>query len=289
MENISGFLFILPSIVFFVVFAFYPFIYSFRLSLFQWEGGNMRNLSWSGLYQYSKALSSHEFWNSLKVTALFTFPTVFLHISIGLLLAVLLNRSIPCKTLLRGVFFVPVIMSTIVVAIIWKFMLSPTVGLFNYFLNVFFGLPKEIPWLQDPKLALPGLIIVHVWKWIGYFMVIYLAALQDIPVSIYESAELDGASSWQQFRHITLPLLSNTTWFLIIISIINTFQVFDIVYAMTSGGPVGSTDVVVYYIYRNAFLFYDMPYASAVAWLLFSLIFILTAMQLKFSRAEWSY
>lgn len=162
-------------------------------------------------------------------------------------------------------------------------MLSPKVGLFNQFLSQF-GISSDIAWLKSPKLAMLAIIIVGVWKWIGYFMVLYLAALQDIPVELYEAAEIDGAGRTQKFFKITVPLLANTTQFLLIISIINTFQVFDQIYMLTAGGPIKKTDVIVYYIYRQAFKNYDMPYASAVSWLLFAVIFVLTAMQMRISK-----
>ena len=134
-----------------------------------------------------------------------------------------------------------------------------------------------------------GIIILSIWKYVGYHTVIYLAALQDIPKSLYESAEIDGAGPWKRFTRITCPLLSNTTWFLIIISIINTFQAFDQVYLMTQGGPLKKTDVIVYYIYRQAFQNFDMPYASAASWVLFAIVFILTAIQMKVSKRDWDY
>ena len=134
-----------------------------------------------------------------------------------------------------------------------------------------------------------AVIIVGVWKWIGYFMVLYLAALQDIPVTLYEAAEIDGANGVKKFFKITFPLLGNTTQFLMIISIINTFQVFDQIFMMTGGGPIKRTDVIVYYIYRQAFQIYDMPYASAVSWLLFAVIFVLTALQMKISKNKVEY
>ena len=227
-------------------------------------------------------------WNSFKVTAIYTFPTVFFHLAIGLLLAVLVNKSIHLKGMVRAMYFVPVILSSVVISMVWKFMLSPKVGLFNLFLAKF-GIDPDIAWLKSPKLAMIAVIIVGVWKWIGYFMVLYLAALQDIPVTLYEAAEIDGANGVKKFFKITFPLLGNTTQFLMIISIINTFQVFDQIFMMTGGGPIKRTDVIVYYIYRQAFQIYDMPYASAVSWLLFAVIFVLTALQMKISKNKVEY
>lgn len=284
-ENIWGYAFILPCVLIFAVFTVYPFIYSAYLSLQNKVGSNMTEFEFAGLAQFARAFQDKEMWNAFWVTTVYTFPTVALHLILGLGLAILVNKSIHCKSLVRAMYFVPVILSNVVISMVWKFMLSPNVGLFNQFLGMF-GISPDIAWLKSPKLAMVAIIIVGVWKWVGYFMVLYLAALQDIPATLYEAAEIDGATGIQKFFRITVPLLSNTTQFLTVISIINTFQVFDQIYMLTGGGPLKKTDVIVYYIYRQAFKNYDMPYASAVSWLLFVVIFILTAIQMKLSKKE---
>ena len=287
-DNIWEYAFILPCVIIFAIFTIYPFCYSAFLSMQEKVGTNITDLQFAGAKQFIKAFQSKEMWNSFKVTAIYTFPTVFFHLAIGLLLAVLVNKSIHLKGMVRAMYFVPVILSSVVISMVWKFMLSPKVGLFNLFLAKF-GIDPDIAWLKSPKLAMIAVIIVGVWKWIGYFMVLYLAALQDIPVTLYEAAEIDGANGVKKFFKITFPLLGNTTQFLMIISIINTFQVFDQIFMMTGGGPIKRTDVIVYYIYRQAFQIYDMPYASAVSWLLFAVIFVLTALQMKISKNKVEY
>ncbi|MCI8977410.1 MAG: sugar ABC transporter permease [Lachnospiraceae bacterium] len=287
-NNIWGFAFILPCILIFAIFTIYPFFYSAYLSMQAKSGSSMTDFTFAGFSQFVRAFQSKEMWNSFLVTAIYTFPTVALHLIFGLGLAVLVNKSIHFRPLVRAMYFVPVILSTVVVSMVWKFMLSPKVGLFNQFLALF-GITPDIAWLKSPRLAMAAIIIVGVWKWIGYFMVLYLAALQDIPVTLYEAARIDGASARQSFFKITVPLLANTTQFLLVISVINTFQVFDQIFMLTGGGPVKKTDVIVYYIYRQAFKNYDMPYASAVSWLLFVVIFILTAIQMKLSKNSETY
>ncbi|MEY8323231.1 sugar ABC transporter permease [Lachnospiraceae bacterium 54-11] len=287
-NNIWGFAFILPCILIFAIFTIYPFFYSAYLSMQAKSGSSMTDITFAGFSQFVRAFQSKEMWNSFLVTAIYTFPTVALHLIFGLGLAVLVNKSIHFRPLVRAMYFVPVILSTVVVSMVWKFMLSPKVGLFNQFLALF-GISPDIAWLKSPRLAMAAIIIVGVWKWIGYFMVLYLAALQDIPVTLYEAARIDGASARQSFFKITVPLLANTTQFLLVISVINTFQVFDQIFMLTGGGPVKKTDVIVYYIYRQAFKNYDMPYASAVSWLLFVVIFILTAIQMKLSKNSETY
>jgi len=284
-ENMSGFLFIFPAILFFSVFVLFPFAYSLYLSLHRWNGGKMTDISFVGFEQYAKALQSPEFWSSLGHTTYYTFAALVLHLAFGLTFAVLLNRNIRGRTFLRAAYFTPVVMSTIVVGVIWRWIYSPETGLFNYFLG-WFGI-EPIAWLGDPDWAMPAIIFMSLWKWVGFHMVIYLAALQGIPKDLYESASIDGATGWQRFKSITLPMLSSTTFFLTVTSIINSFQIFDQIYVMTGGGPLDATNVVVYYIYKSAFLYYDMPYASAIAWLLFLVIFLVTMAQMKFARSDW--
>ena len=247
-EDFSGYMFLLPAILLFGVFTFFPFAYSLYLSLSEKvPGGTMSQVTLSGFTQYAKLFADKDFWNSLLVSCKYTFPVVFFHVLFGLLLAVGLNMKIPARSALRSIFFVPYVISMVVCAMIWRFMYSANIGLFNVFIGAL-GFPRNIGWLTDPRYAMLGIIILSIWKYVGYHTVIYLAALQDIPKSLYESAEIDGAGPWKRFTRITCPLLSNTTWFLIIISIINTFQAFDQVYLMTQGGPLKKTDVIVYYI-----------------------------------------
>ena len=288
-EDFSGYMFLLPAILLFGVFTFFPFAYSLSLSLSEKvPGGTMSQVTLSGFTQYAKLFADKDFWNSLLVSCKYTFPVVFFHVLFGLLLAVGLNMKIPARSALRSIFFVPYVISMVVCAMIWRFMYSANIGLFNVFIGTL-GFPRNIGWLTDPRYAMLGIIILSIWKYVGYHTVIYLAALQDIPKSLNESAEIDGAGPWKRFTRITCPLLSNTTWFLIIISIINTFQAFDQVYLMTQGGPLKKTDVIVYYIYRQAFQNFDMPYASAASWVLFAIVFILTAIQMKVSKRDWDY
>jgi multiple sugar transport system permease protein len=264
-------------------------VYSFVLSLTRTiPGGTLTDVEFAGFEQYITALNNGEFWNSLRVTTIFTIPVVIFHVSFGLILAVILNWNIPFKSGLRTIFFTPYVVSMVVVSMIWRFMFSPGIGLVNVFLS-HFGLNRNTGWLTNPKYTMIAIIIVAVWKWVGYHMVIFLAALQDIPHTLYEAASIEGVNAWQKFWRITFPLLANTTWFLVIISVINTFQAFDQIYLMTKGGPMYVTDVIVYNIFRNAFVYYNMSYASAVSWLLFVFIFVLTFIQNKLSASDWNY
>lgn len=279
-ENRDGYLFLLPAILFFAIFMVYPFFYSFYLSLHEKTGMKLTDLSFSGLSQYQKVLADPEFLSSLINTAIFTFSVVFFQMLFGLLTAVILNRALIAKTLTRTFFFIPVVLSTIVCGVIWTWLYSPDdAGLINRALSVI-GI-EPIAWLKDPKWALFAVIVMSIWKWIGYHMVIYLAGLQGISNDYYEAASLEGANGFQKFSYITFPLLANTSWLLVITSIINSFQIFDQIYTMTKGGPLGSTTVVVYFIYKAGFVTFDLPFASAAAWILFVVIFVLTLFQMK--------
>ncbi len=261
-NNIWGFAFILPCILIFAIFTIYPFFYSAYLSMQVKSGSSMTDFTFAGFSQFVRAFQSKEVWNSFLVTAIYTFPTVALHLIFGLGLAVLVNKSIHFRPLVRAMYFVPVILSTVVVSMVWKFMLSPKVGLFNQFLALF-GISPDIAWLKSPRLAMAAIIIVGVWKWIGYFMVLYLAALQDIPVTLYEAARIDGASARQSFFKITVPLLANTTQFLLVISVINTFQVFDQIFMLYTSHVYDVADIIDTYVYRMGIINNDYSFSTA--------------------------
>jgi len=279
-ENLAGYSFIMPAVIVFLLFILYPFLYSFYLSMQESTGIKLTDIKFGGLIQYKRAFADLEFYKSLLNTVVYTFPTVFFQMAIGLFLAVLLNRHIKGRMVYRTAIFTPVVMSTIVCGIIWCWLYSPDEsGLINRSLSIF-GI-KPIAWLRDPRWAMLSIIIMSIWKWIGYHMTIYIAAIQGISHDYYEAASIEGANSWQQFKYITFPLLSGATWLLLITSIINTFQIFDQIFVMTKGGPLGATTVIVYFIYKKAFVEFNLPYASAVAWLLFAVIFILTLIQMR--------
>jgi multiple sugar transport system permease protein len=201
---------------------------------------------------------------------------------VALALALLLNRGLPGERLLRAVFFLAYITSFVAISLVWKWMFEPDAGLLNTLLRSL-GMPEQ-PWLASPRSALPSLMLMSNWMYCGYMMVLFLAGLQSIPAALYESACLDGASAWQRFRRITLPLLRPTTFFVLVTMVIFMFQVFTAVYIMTEGGPLHATDVIVYHIYRNAWEYLRLGYASAMAWVLFVIILVITAFQVWGSR-----
>lgn len=273
--------FLLPTVAVLGTFNFYPALYSLYLSLFEWNGLSPSR-EFVGLANYARLLASGEFWNSLRVTLLYAGGVTLLALALGLLVAVLLNQPIRGQAVYRVLYFLPVITPTVASGVVWKYLFDPTQGVVNRGLA---GVGLEGPsWLNDPSWALLAVVVVGVWKRVGFNMVVYLAALQGIPRIYYEAAQLDGAGPWQQFRYITLPLLAPTTFFLVVTALIDAFQVFDLVYVMTSGGPLGSTDVLGYYLYRQGFRYSELGFASAVAYVMFALIFVATVIQFRLSR-----
>jgi multiple sugar transport system permease protein len=199
----------------------------------------------------------------------------------------LLNSKIKLRSFFRGIYFLPVIVPITVAAIVWMFIFSPSFGVLNYLLSLI-GIEK-IGWLSDPKWALPALMILAVWQNFGYFTVIFLSGLQTISDDLLEAAEIDGANRWKRFWNVTFPLLTPTTFLVLIMSIIGGFQVYQTVVLTTGGGPAGSTNVIVFELYRTAFEYFDMGYASAMAYVLFAILFILTLIQFKFIGSKVHY
>ncbi len=266
---------LLPSLAGMVVFLMAPVLSSLVLSFSQWD--LIGEIHWVGIDNYLTALADPAVLGALRNTLTFILGYLPSVVIIALGLALLLNRRIRGRVVFRAIYFVPVVTSWVAVSLIWKWLLNPQYGLINFALGAI-GI-KGPGWLFDPAWAMTGVILTSVWKDIGFVTVIYLAGLQDIPEPLYEAAALDGATPWQRFWAITFPMLAPTTFFVTTISLISSFQVFDQVWIMTQGGPAGATSVMVELIYKNAFSYYKMGYASAISWVLFALIFAVTIAQ----------
>ncbi len=276
-----GFIFIIPSLTVFLLFIFLPIIDSFRLSFYEWSIISP-NKNFIELKNYQKMILDTRFWNALKNTLYYTLGYVPVGICLSLLLALLVNAKVKGKNFFRMTYFLPAIASMSIVAIIWSFLLDPDIGIISYYLNQI-GI-STTAWLRSIKWAMPAVIMVGVWKNMGFNMVIFLAGLQNISDMYYEAAEIDGASKWQQFTYITLPLLKSTTTFVVIMSVITSFQVFDQVYVMTRGGPLFATETLVQYIYHLGFENFKMGYGATIAYVLFIIIILVTIVQLKYFK-----
>lgn len=264
-----------PSLAGMFVFLMLPVASSLVLSFSNWD--LIGEIQWIGLDNYVAALGDPMVLGALRNTLTYILGYLPATVGIALGLALLLNRRIRGRVVFRAIYFVPVVTSWVAVSLIWKWLLNPQYGLVNVALG-WFGI-KGPGWLFDPQWAMTGVILTSIWKDIGFVTVIYLAGLQDIPEHLYEAAALDGVTGWQRFWHITFPMLVPTTFFVTTISLISSFQVFDQVWVMTQGGPAGATSVMVELIYKNAFSYYRMGYASAISWVLFALIFAVTIAQ----------
>ncbi|MDX1429192.1 MAG: sugar ABC transporter permease [Rhodothermales bacterium] len=270
-----------PTLIVVAVFIVFPIAFSFYLSFHEWNMFSAER-AFVGIDNYARLLADPEFWMVFKHTLVYTVGTVPVNMALALLVAVVLNKKIKGRKFLRAAFFTPVIVSTVAAAVIWRWIFDPNLGLLNYTLSAI-GLPT-VNWVNDPTAAMASLVIVGVWKTFGINMVLFAAGLSAIPVHYYEAAEIDGAGSLQKFWRITVPLLAPTTLFILVLSIIGSFQVFDLVYVLTYGGPLGSTKVLVFYLYEHAFKFFNMGFASAVAYLLFGVLFVLTLFQIRLFR-----
>lgn len=277
----SALVFLLPAVVILGTFNVYPALYSLYLSFYKWNGYAPQR-DYVGVGNYARLFGSPEFWNSLKVTLLYAGGLTLSALALGLLFAVLLNLPIRARALYRVLYFLPVITPTVAAGVVWKYLFDPSQGAVNTLLG---GVGVKGPdWLVDPAWALVAVILVGVWKRVGFNAVVYLAALQSVPRSYYEAAQIDGASAWQQLRFVTVPLLAPTTFFLVVTSLIEAFQVFDLVYVMTAGGPLGATDVFGFYLYREGFKYSQLGLASAIAYVMFALIFLATVVQYRFTK-----
>jgi len=274
--------FLAPSAIGFLIFTLLPVVASLALSLVKWN--LVGAPQWIGLGNYVRAVQDIMFWRVLRNTAAYTLGTVPTTMALSLALALALNLKIRGVTLLRGLYYLPVVAPMVAVAMVWRWLYSTDFGVINYLLSRA-GLPA-IPWLTSTRWAMPAVIVMSVWKGLGYGMVLYLAGLQGIPQHLYDAAAVDGANTWQRFRYITLPLLSPTTFFVLVTSVIGSFQVFGQVYIMTRGGPANATSTIVYYIYQNGFESFRMGYASALSWLLFAVIFVFTLIQFRTERTR---
>jgi multiple sugar transport system permease protein len=276
-EMLYGYLMIAPNFLGFLVFLLGPIIFALGMSFTEFD--LVSAPKFIGLGNYERMIHDDQFWLTLRITAYFSLLAVPLSIITGLGLALATNRAFRFVSIYRTAFFVPVVSSAIAVALIWKVVYNTEFGLLNYLLSLV-GIPPQ-NWLSDRNLVIPSIALVWVWKTMGYNMIIFLAGLKGIPRELYDAASVDGANPVQQFFYVTFPLLTPTMFFVVVISLIGSFQVFDTVYAMTGGGPGDSSRVYYYWLWQNAFQFFRMGYASALAWVLFAILFVITIVQIR--------
>ncbi len=279
-EHVVGYLFVAPLILGLLIFTYGPVLAAFFLSFT--KGDYISTPKWIGLGNYQALLNEDLFWKSMQNTLYYVVGVVPAGLLLSLLLALAMNQKLRGIIFFRSIFFLPTITSSVAISLMWLWIYNPEFGVLNFLLKQI-GI-KGPTWLSSSTWAMPAIIIMSIWRGLGYNMLIYLAGLQGIPEVYYEAAEIDGAGSWAKFRNITLPLLSPTTFMLLILSLIGAFQVFEYTYVMTGGGPVYATLTIVLHIYNNAFRSFQMGYASALAYVLFFILLALTLLQLRFQK-----
>lgn len=283
-RNWAPYLWVLPAVLLYAIFKLLPMLAGLYLALIQWDG--IEPAKFVGLRNFQRMLEDEVILLALLNNLKYAIGTVIGKIILSLFLALLLNQALRGRSFYRTALFLPVVMSFVVVGILWAWLYNGQFGLVNSLLQ-HLGLRFLIlDWLGDPKVALWSLMVVDIWKWYGFHMVIFLAGLQTIPTELYEAARIDGASRWQQFLHITLPLLQPVMLVNVTLSLMGGFGVFDIPYVMTEGGPANSTIVMALHIYIQGFKFYKFGYAAAMSYVLLTLVTVLAAIQMRLMGRE---
>lgn len=272
----TAMIFILPAVIGIFIFIIIPVIASFSLSFVEWD--LLNEIKFVGFDNYKFILQDKLFLKILANTFVYAISVSVLGVIIPLILACILNNKIRGSEFYKTAYFIPFITPMIVIALVWQWIFDPNIGCLNKLLHL------HINWLYDSAFAMPALIAVSVWKLTGYNMIIFLSGLAGINQDLLEASKIDGANAFNTFRHITVPLLSSTIFFVIVITSISSFQVFDLIYMMTQGGPDNSTMVLVYSIYKYAFQYFEVGKASAIAYVLFAIIFILVLFQWKLRK-----
>lgn len=283
-EALLGWLFVAPALIGFSVFTFGSILYSLWLSLTKYD--LLTPARYVGLENFIRAFQDERFYKYFGNTLYFVVFLVPIVLILSLLLAILINNRLgPLTRFYRVSLFVPSIVSTVAVSMVWLWIFNPSVGLLN---NALFWLGVENPptWLASTTWSKPALIIMRIWQMSGYYMIIFLAGLQTIPENLYEAAEIDGADRMQKFFRITVPMLSNTTFVVAILLVVEAFNMFESIFIMTLGGPLGSTSTIMYYIYEQGFVAFNMGYASALAWIFFAVLMGVTLVQYRFRNEQ---
>ncbi|GCE05955.1 carbohydrate ABC transporter permease [Dictyobacter aurantiacus] len=284
------YLFILPGMALFTFWTLYPLLDAFVMSFFNWVPNPNMPSTFRGVQNYVQALTDPIFWQAFRNVLSYTIVTVAGQIVSGLAVALLLNRKLVARGLFRVIYYLPVVTSWVVVSLIFAYLFSSDNGPVDWFLgDVLHLIPHNQSWLGNTTLALPTLMILGIWKGIGWNMVMFLAGLQSIPTELYEAARVDGANSWILFRVITLPLLRPTITFMVVILTMGGFGSFIPMYVLTSGGPLHSTETLLTYAFTNAFSSFDFGYAAAITYIFAMVVFVLALMQIRLLQRKIEY
>lgn len=288
-DVVGRYSFVLPAVIFLIVFMLYPLAYTFNLSLFDVNAGNFLSggAPFVGLENYIQFLSSPTFFPSLVITLIFTIGSLVFQHSIGFMFALFFNRGFPLSGLLRALMLVVWVLPAVVSASLWRWIFSGSYGLFNAFLGLI-GLPSTEPWLVNTNTALAAVIIANIWIGIPFHMMLLYAGLQGVPVQLYEAAQIDGASAWQRFWKITVPMMRPVIVIALLLGFVHTFKVFDLIYVMTGGGPAGATNVLSIEVYKLSFEYFRFGDGAAAANVLLIIPLLLSVLYLWLRRREES-
>jgi multiple sugar transport system permease protein len=285
-QALWGYAFVAIPVLGFLVFALGPMIASLYLSFTDYQV--LAPPEWVGLENYTRLFTRDFFIGRTLANTVFYLIGIPIGMAISLLLAMALNQKLRFQSLFRTVFFVPAVCSIVAAALLWKWIYNPDYGLIGTYLRML-GVEEPPAWLSNPRLVKPSLVLMGIWGGLGYNMILFLAALQGVPRHLLEAASLDGASAWQRFWHVTLPAISPTTFFVAVTGVIGGLQNFDQVYVMTRGGPEYGSATFMLYLYVTGFQYFEMGYASAMAWLLAALVMLVTFLQFRLARRWVSY
>ncbi|MBN2469948.1 MAG: sugar ABC transporter permease [Anaerolineae bacterium] len=285
-KHLIAYSFILPNLLGFAIFTLIPMVFSLLLAFMHWDGANQT--SWAGLANFQRLLRDETFHIALKNTIYYVVGTVPTTMLASLGLALVLNQPLRGRNFFRTTYFFPYVASLVAVAVVWNLLFFPSAGPVNEALRAL-GVQNPPRWAASVDWAMPTVILASIWRGMGYYMIIYLAALQSIPAILYEAANIDGANTWQKFRYITLPMLTPATFFISIMLTISAFKVFDLILVMTNGGPGRATNVLVIHTYNTAFREFRFGYSSAIAMVLFLLVLAITVAQFYMERRWVKY
>ena len=286
-KTLVAYSFILPNLLGFFIFTFVPIVFSLLLSFCEWNSGG--EIKFIVLDNFIRMFSKdNSFWIALKNTIYYTVVTVPVTLGLALFLAILMNKPLKGRVFFRSVLFFPYVASLVAIAVVWMALFNPDRGPVNSILMAI-GIENPPRWAASTTWAMPTIIGLTVWKGMGYYMIVYLAALQGVSRDLYEAASLDGATRWQQFVNITWPCVTPTTFYILMMLIVATFKSYDIMYITTQGGPGEATKVLAYHIYNTAFVSSQFGYASAIAMILLAMIVVITLIQFKFEKRFTSY
>lgn len=278
--------FVTPAILVLGTFVIYPIVRTLWISLHDWSLSG-RNTSWTGLGNYREMFGDDRFWNALRVTFVYSGVAVAAQTLVGLALAYRLRNTTRLTTIVRSAYFFPTIAALSTMGLVWRFMLDPQIGLVNGWIDSASLAPPN--WLRDTAWALPSVILVGVWKNVGFTMIVIVSAMQDVPTELDEAAQLDGANAWHRFRHVVIPSIRPGLLFVSVINTIASLQMFDLVFAMTRGGPLFSTETLVTYMYERGFQDFRFGYAAAISWVLFAIVMLFSVVQLRVFRHDDAY